>query len=161
MYKYISSEEKSFLNVSITDYPKHGNSPESFVDEQRAVWSRLWCSEAHRAETTAAFLRLRSLVSQVHANKILVDHSRFVSSARSYKKVSKGSDHFLASELAYMPSVASGGIVDAINLSNSLFVMPRQLLCNLHPLLGKPKGCLLYTSPSPRDATLSRMPSSA
>ena len=26
---------------------------------------------------------------------------------------------------------------------------------------GLPKGCLLYTSPSPRDATLSRMPSSA
>ena len=26
---------------------------------------------------------------------------------------------------------------------------------------GKPSGCLLYTSPSPRDATLSRMPSSA
>ena len=25
----------------------------------------------------------------------------------------------------------------------------------------KGKGCLLYTSPSPRDATLSRMPSSA
>ena len=25
----------------------------------------------------------------------------------------------------------------------------------------KLKGCLLYTSPSPRDATLSRMPSSA
>ena len=25
----------------------------------------------------------------------------------------------------------------------------------------QPKGCLLYTSPSPRDATLSRMPSSA
>ena len=25
----------------------------------------------------------------------------------------------------------------------------------------KNKGCLLYTSPSPRDATLSRMPSSA
>ena len=26
---------------------------------------------------------------------------------------------------------------------------------------GHPGGCLLYTSPSPRDATLSRMPSSA
>ena len=26
---------------------------------------------------------------------------------------------------------------------------------------GKSGGCLLYTSPSPRDATLSRMPSSA
>ena len=27
--------------------------------------------------------------------------------------------------------------------------------------LGRVEGCLLYTSPSPRDATLSRMPSSA
>ena len=27
--------------------------------------------------------------------------------------------------------------------------------------VGKPDPCLLYTSPSPRDATLSRMPSSA
>ena len=26
---------------------------------------------------------------------------------------------------------------------------------------GRPYSCLLYTSPSPRDATLSRMPSSA
>ena len=29
--------------------------------------------------------------------------------------------------------------------------------CNMD----SPPGCLLYTSPSPRDATLSRMPSSA
>ena len=28
-------------------------------------------------------------------------------------------------------------------------------------LSGRAEGCLLYTSPSPRDATLSRMPSSA
>ena len=28
-------------------------------------------------------------------------------------------------------------------------------------ILTSHKGCLLYTSPSPRDATLSRMPSSA
>ena len=35
---------------------------------------------------------------------------------------------------------------------------------NLHKFLegmGTPKGCLLYTSPSPRDRTRSRMPSSA
>ena len=29
------------------------------------------------------------------------------------------------------------------------------------PMITKSNGCLLYTSPSPRDATLSRMPSSA
>ena len=31
----------------------------------------------------------------------------------------------------------------------------------LHPAAVKVMACLLYTSPSPRDATLSRMPSSA
>ena len=35
-------------------------------------------------------------------------------------------------------------------------------IINIHPsLLPKYKGCLLYTSPSPRDGLLSRMPSSA
>ena len=34
-------------------------------------------------------------------------------------------------------------------------------LANADALRVIPKGCLLYTSPSPRDATLSRMPSSA
>ena len=29
------------------------------------------------------------------------------------------------------------------------------------PTAAEPSACLLYTSPSPRDATLSRMPSSA
>ena len=33
----------------------------------------------------------------------------------------------------------------------------RKKALRMHP----DKGCLLYTSPSPRDATLSRMPSSA
>ena len=32
---------------------------------------------------------------------------------------------------------------------------------NVQALIDDYKGCLLYTSPSPRDATLSRMPSSA
>ena len=32
---------------------------------------------------------------------------------------------------------------------------------NIHALTTQAKDCLLYTSPSPRDATLSRMPSSA
>ena len=45
------------------------------------------------------------------------------------------------------------------SLSNLLFI---DTLEAIHQVL-RPKGfdCLLYTSPSPRDATLSRMPSSA
>ena len=37
----------------------------------------------------------------------------------------------------------------------------RQYPPELQPMQRSGKGCLLYTSPSPRDATLSRMPSSA
>ena len=48
----------------------------------------------------------------------------------------------------------SGESVLPISLANSM----------IENVIGKfelPLGCLLYTSPSPRDATLSRMPSSA
>ena len=38
--------------------------------------------------------------------------------------------------------------------------LKRELIKN-HTKVFLIKGCLLYTSPSPRDATLSRMPSSA
>ena len=44
----------------------------------------------------------------------------------------------------------------AVHGSTSLFIDPHEIA----NVLGV-KGCLLYTSPSPRDATLSRMPSSA
>ena len=62
------------------------------------------------------------------------------------------------------------GLVDIIGLSKIMFryefkglfikkgVKVRKSIVNNSKRL---KGCLLYTSPSPRDATLSRMPSSA
>ena len=41
-------------------------------------------------------------------------------------------------------------------------VTPKALLVNKKAeIFNHPQTCLLYTSPSPRDATLSRMPSSA
>ena len=46
--------------------------------------------------------------------------------------------------------------VDEVNQSESMDSAINGLLQSLDPY-----SCLLYTSPSPRDATLSRMPSSA
>ena len=59
-------------------------------------------------------------------------------------------------------------------VGNLLYVFPiynwlpivGRMLCGIpdgvkSAFVGKVQGCLLYTSPSPRDATLSRMPSSA
>ena len=72
-----------------------------------------------------------------------------------------------ALDLARYVSAISGGD------PNSVGKMPDQkvldmALANLDKIFGQgpekaadAEGCLLYTSPSPRDATLSRMPSSA
>ena len=49
--------------------------------------------------------------------------------------------------------IAANGGIDAVNASR---VIPE-----INLIQAMAKSCLLYTSPSPRDATLSRMPSSA
>ena len=41
------------------------------------------------------------------------------------------------------------------------FLVRSGILNSVHTFANDPESCLLYTSPSPRDATLSRMPSSA
>ena len=38
---------------------------------------------------------------------------------------------------------------------------PFKIISDFNPSGDQPKACLLYTSPSPRDRTRSRMPSSA
>ena len=54
----------------------------------------------------------------------------------------RGRDHTMAARLFYESSFDRDGLAS-------------------QQTLGESNGCLLYTSPSPRDATLSRMPSSA
>ena len=59
------------------------------------------------------------------------------------------------SKLDYENRLEKWLIEDISILSNSLAVIGSQVITAYN------KNCLLYTSPSPRDATLSRMPSSA
>ena len=50
------------------------------------------------------------------------------------------------------------GIEEVDNLT---FELEKKIIKEANPYLGICVGCLLYTSPSPRDGLLSRMPSSA
>ena len=66
--------------------------------------------------------------------------------------------------LELAPKVAAAGAIVIDNSSGWRMDPDVPLVVaevNPHHLDNIPKGCLLYTSPSPRDATLSRMPSSA
>ena len=56
----------------------------------------------------------------------------------------------------FVVDVIQGGAGTSTNMNANEVIANRAL-----ELLGRPKGCLLYTSPSPRDGLLSRMPSSA
>ena len=51
------------------------------------------------------------------------------------------------------------GLLNKLDLKN--YNTQSLVLCPTRELADQVAGCLLYTSPSPRDATLSRMPSSA
>ena len=64
-------------------------------------------------------------------------------------------------------AVASAGVIAAGSgtgislLSNSASAAGHDVRKDILKIPGVGKGCLLYTSPSPRDGLLSRMPSSA
>ena len=53
-----------------------------------------------------------------------------------------------------LPRLFSKYLGDPVSTSTNEYI-------DLYNLMSHPTPCLLYTSPSPRDATLSRMPSSA
>ena len=69
------------------------------------------------------------------------------------------------------PTKLAGVTVSSISLHNAEFISSKDLRIgdriiieragDVIPYIVKSLPCLLYTSPSPRDATLSRMPSSA
>ena len=64
-------------------------------------------------------------------------------------------DRFGITQVTFDPEISA----QAHELANTL---RSEFVINIKgKVIQRPDGCLLYTSPSPRDATLSRMPSSA
>ena len=61
--------------------------------------------------------------------------------------------------VAYVGPGGSGHFVKTVH--NGIEYGIEQILAEAYDLMKRVKGCLLYTSPSPRDVGISRMPSSA
>ena len=101
--------------------------------------------------------------SRISENKVRVIHSDGRSESSTLAQAIESSELPLrhVDMLRYMDD---SGTIDLSGLSSELVErdlskhIEKQLVSYLNDL---PRTCLLYTSPSPRDATLSRMPSSA
>ena len=70
-----------------------------------------------------------------------------------------GGHSALGSQTAWFGFVRSAGSSQLLSIAVAAAVVVFGFLIAIRSIQGSP--CLLYTSPSPRDATLSRMPSSA
>ena len=88
-----------------------------------------------------------------------LDRGKLLPRERVERLLDPGTPFLELSQLAafgmYDDQVPSAGLITGIGRVSGREVM---IICNDATVKG---GCLLYTSPSPRDATLSRMPSSA
>ena len=71
-----------------------------------------------------------------------------------------GARHYDASMVSVFGNIQPDALTELINGKDATGKFAR-LLCVKVPLVGLNLRCLLYTSPSPRDGLLSRMPSSA
>ena len=95
----------------------------------------------------------------------LTDH---IASLEMQAHVSRGTFRTIIGVIGDEASIDSDQIKSFTGVSDVVRVLPPYKLASLeaHPQpsvveVGKTKICLLYTSPSPRDGLLSRMPSSA
>ena len=68
---------------------------------------------------------------------------------------------FIDPEAPGQRKVAIVALLVVTSVWGATFIWMKQALNALQPEIETYGSCLLYTSPSPRDATLSRMPSSA
>ena len=128
----------------------------TFTDEERKlsqfsiiVGGEFTCDDERDSVTCTIIAVSGTSIERVVARKFAADTGANLSlHDLSVKTLSADYDHFLDSEL-----------IEGLNL---YLVLPVYVVVatSLHFILMH-CTCLLYTSPSPRDATLSRMPSSA
>ena len=77
------------------------------------------------------------------------------------EKVVSNKQYSVAEAVSLLKEFANSKFDESIDVSVNLGVDPRKSDQNVRGASVLPNGCLLYTSPSPRDTERSRMPSSA
>ena len=90
------------------------------------------------------------IIDQLTSYQMVVDDKLVPSRPIVVSKINKGT------------SIAAQPLIELEKALNQAGIVPRSFVgYNRNFLIGRAYACLLYTSPSPRDGLLSRMPSSA
>ena len=143
LFKYISKQDKHFLNVDIASKGGISRDPDRFLQDQVCTWTKFWSpgiKEVEEAEHENLHILLTGL--RDHALLEPVDPPLtpivFGNALKGYRKDTKGSDNWKSSELNSLPDYSKSEIADALNLAQVNIAQLHQHLICLNSCLGKP-----------------------
>ena len=140
----VANIEKTVESIRTAIEEAKRTSGATFVDVNVGIAGQHIKSQQTRGQRTRD--NLESEISQVDIDALIQD---------MYRQVMQPGEEILHVLPQEYTVDNEGGIKEPVGMSGI------RLEANFHVIIGQIAACLLYTSPSPRDATLSRMPSSA
>ena len=129
------------------------------MGKEALLWANIWQNGTGTNGSNLAITRFRQLCFQISPDSPSdvfdmpqFDYQMLYKSAKTYRKDSKGSDHWHRKELEHLPQQIGKPIAHAIDDAVIELAWPHQNLCNLMPERGKPSGgarciaktCLTY-----------------
>ena len=151
LFKYISSEDKAFLNVQWDTQGGVDLTPKLFLDKQLDKWSSLWAPSDQPGLHVEVACHLRAM--RQHALRNPTDHTFNAESLekalKNYRKDTLGSDSWGSKELKQIPGCAKDAVATAIDNSLKTLAWPHQQLLSLNACLGKISGDCRTISKTP------------
>lgn len=136
LFKYGSRDDKSFLNCS---HPDLSVDPSKVISTQTSKWSKFSDKgqQADQQIATDIFKLMQALKDDGCIQPLRITPQDLTSAVKKYPKHSLGSDWWSPGELRQLPSIATGGLADALDSSLSLFCQAYPKPHEPQPLVGQ------------------------
>lgn len=132
--------------------------PNDAVQQDVLHWSSFWQQPGSESSASSVLQAMRDRCRaelRVETECNMYDILEFTAkdlfkSVSKYKKVSKGSDHWLASEIAGLPKEMLEPLPKSTDIAVTSLTWPHQLMLNLMPELGKERGGFRTIAKTPK-----------
>ena len=145
LFKFISKQDKQFLNVDVGSKGGTSRDPSVFLDQQQAMWTKFW-APGTPDEEEVEHDNIHTLLTGLRQHALLeppdppVTPSCYNSALKVYRNDTKGSDNWTSSELKALPDHSKSELSNALNNAHLNIAQPHQHLIGLHSCLGKPSS---------------------